>query len=152
METVSTGYRGGKLYTCLLTLVDMTRERQKELGNVLDFLPRIKRAKEYSTVKLCSYRGAGHTSAIMQIIEEKFDKVILVLPNMALATRFLKLSPELKDKVVVCSPNCLERLMGVSGYQAVIVDCTSLISQSKIDEIYELTSYGPENPLYILME
>lgn len=152
MEVIQDGNRGGKLYTCLVTLVEMARERQKELGDVLKCLPRIQRAKQYSTIKLCSYRGAGHTSAIMQIIEEKFDKVILILPNMTLGRMFLKLSPELKDKVVICSPNCLERLMGVSGYQAVIFDCTSLISQTKIDEIYRLTSYGQENPLYIFME
>jgi hypothetical protein len=152
MEIIQDGNCGGKLYTCLLTLVDMTRERQKELDSVLGFLPKIKRAKEYSTIKLCSYRGAGHTSAIIKIIEEKFDKVILILPNARIEAMLFRLNPELKNKVFVCSPNRLERIMGVSDYQAVIVDCSSLISQSRIEEIYNITSFGPENPLYIFME
>lgn len=144
--------RGGEIYACLLVLVNMLIERNKELGDALDFLPIIKRAKEYSTIKLCSFRGAGHTTAIAKLIEEKFDKVIVVFPNMNIANIFLKNNPKIKEKVIICSFDNLERLSGLIGYQSVIIDCSSLISQSKIDEIYQKTCFGTQMPLYIFME
>ncbi len=150
---ISFGSRnGGKLYGCLLTLIDMVQESQRLLSEELGGFSAMSRAKEFSTVKLCSCRRSGHTSAIAKVIEDRFSKVVLVTYNVQMGNLFLSQYPHLKDKVILCSPKSLTRLLGVSGYEAVIVDCCSLFSQSQIDEIYNITMLSMKNPLYLFME
>ena len=150
---ISFGSRnGGKLYGCLLTLIDMVQEKQKLLSEELGSFSAMSRAKEFSTVKLCSCRGSGHTSAIAKVIQDRFDKVVLVTYNLQMGNLFLNQYPHLKDKIILCSPKSLTKLLGVSGYEAVIVDCCSLFFQSQIDEVYNITMLSMKSPLYLFME
>lgn len=136
----------------MLTLIDLVQESQRLLSEELGDFSAMSRAREFSTVKLCSCRRSGHTSAIAKVIEDRFSRVVLVTYNVQMGNLFLNQHPHLKDKVILCSPRSLTRLLGVSGYEAVIVDCCSLFSQSQIDEIYNITMLSMKNPLYLFME
>jgi len=152
MEIIVSDTRCGKLYSSLVNLVEIAQEIQTEKQEAISFLSKVKIAKEFGTIKLCTARGAGHTSVIAKLIEEKFNKVVVVFPTTSLVNIFNKRFPTIKDKIHFCSPNCFHRLFGLGDYEAVIVDCCSLISQSKIDELYSITSNVMNKPLYLLME
>lgn len=152
MEIVISNRRCGKLYSSLINLVEIAQEIQTEKQDVMSCLPKLKISKEFGTVKLCTARGAGHTSAMAKLIEEKFNKVVLVFPTISMANVFKNNFPAIKDKIHFCSPNSFDRLLGLGGYEAVIVDCSSLISQSKIDELYNITANVMNKPLYLFME
>lgn len=144
--------RFGKLYSSLISLLEIAKEIQIEKQDSMSCLSKLKIAKEYSTVKLCTARGGGHTFAIAKLIEEKLNKVVLVLPTINMTSAFKSNFPAIKDKIHFCSPSSFDRLLGLGDYEAVIVDCCSLISQSKIDELYNITSCVMKNPIYIFME
>ncbi len=149
---IMNGRQYGKLYSSLINLIEIIQETQTEMQDVLYSLSKLKIAKEFGTVKLCTARGSGHTSAIAKIIEEKFNKVVLVLPTMNIVNIFKNNFPDIKNKIHFCSPSSFDRLLGLSDYEAVIVDCCSFISQSKIDELYNITACIMKNPIYIFME
>lgn len=145
--------RKDKLYLSLVNLVEIVQESYLERQDILSYLSKLKVAKEFGTVKLCTVRGSGHTSAMAKLIKEKFNKVIVVVPTMKAANIFNQSFPDIKDKVYLCSPDSFdEKLLGLSDYQAVMIDCSSLLSQSKIDKLYEMTLFGMNNPLYVFME
>ncbi len=150
--SIDSDKRCGKLYSSLINLLEIAKEIQTEKQDAMSCLPKLRIAKEFATVKLCTTRGAGHTSAIAKLIEEKLNKVVLVFPTMQMSKMFENNFPHIKDKIHFCSPNSFDRILGLGEYEAVIVDCSSLISQSKIDELYNLTANVMKNPIYIFME
>ena len=128
------------------------QDRRKEIDSVSHCLPRLKYAKEFGTIKLCTARGCGHTSALAKIIEEKFDKAIVVFHTLKISAIFQKQYPNIKNKITIITPETFDKLWGHADVDVVIVDCCSLLSQSKIDELYDITAYAMKNPMYILME
>ena len=91
--------------------------------------------KRFGTVKICTARGCGHTSALAKVIEEKFDKAVVVFPTLKCSAVFQKQYPNLKNKITIITPETFDKLWGCSDVDAVFVDCCSLLSQSKIDEL-----------------
>jgi hypothetical protein len=143
-----------KLYCSLVNLVEIAQEIASDPKGpcCVSGLGSLKYAKEFGTVKVCTSRGSGHTSSIAKLIEDKFDNVVLVLPTMTMKDIFNRNFPATQGKVTICTPNSLNRLLGLGNYQAVIVDCSSLIPKSKIEDIYNLTVNCMNPPLYVFME
>jgi len=145
------------LYLSTVNLIDIVKNTQNYFEkNVYHSMSRLQFAQCYGTVKVCTSRESGHTTVISRLIEEKFNKVIVVLPTMNMVEIYKRLPSfqNIKNKIYFCSPNCFEsKLLGFYDFEAVIVDCSFLISQSKIDELYKITcSVMDRRPLYLFME
>lgn len=141
------------VYFSTLSLIEVAINSQEYFTkNCFSNISNLGFAKEFGTVKICTARGAGHTTAIAKLIKEKFNKVLIIFPQMQMSNMFMKNFPDIKDKIITCSPNCFNRLLGISDYEIVIVDCCSFLSQSKIDELYNLTIPCMKKPLYLFME
>ena len=118
-------------------------------------------AKEFGTIKICGPRRSGHTHSIMRFLERIShpltikQEVALVFYRRVHSVRFSELFQEFclqkniviknvnqsvielnnGSKVLLFSTNSIGSIAGIS-LDTIIVDCTSLIKPSKIDEIY----------------
>ena len=123
-------------------------------------------AKEYCTVKVCTARRSGHTTAINYFILNKAAKLnqkwAIIYPNQhILETNKKNISEYLKSlngnikttykpnefnnyrivfknggEIPFITINSLDKLRGTM-LDGIIVDCSSLLSENKIDMLYD---------------
>ena len=119
-----------------------------ELDHVYEKSPHMLWAKEYCTIKFCMPRQFGHTSMIKEMFDNDlgpnstssvFGKTLVVFPTKACANGH-GFAPGWTW--VVSSDDCKNmsyrnKFCG-SSYKAVIVDCSSCMSKSETDRIYEM--------------
>lgn len=105
------------------------------------------KAKELCTVKVCGPRQSGHTSVINQLICDFNDKFVIISYNHDLKKSFQS------NKVFTL--NQINKIRGFDDIIGVVIDTTSLFSQSQIDDIYRyfLPYTNIKTPFfYIFME
>jgi len=133
-------------YTCMKRLLENCLNRQCRLmdNNIRTAIEGRDFAKEYCTVKVSSARMSGHTSSILKIANDCFDKSMIILPK-------LKQTRVVKRTIQIDYPNSMEKfdLMSIGSLshargnlydnklEAVFVDIASFISDNKIEEIYD---------------
>ena len=118
--------------------------------------------KEFRTIKICSARQSGHTTAIFNYADKRKDKQFLLFGFNWEITRRYRLM--LKDKninnIICCSikeikeKRLTDQLRGLN-IESIFVDVASLLSQSSIDDIYDFAEsyYGiNKNLLIVFME
>ena len=132
------------LYRSFLTMIKWTRQCQEKYSK--KSFPSKSWAKEVSTVKFCVPRQSGHTTFIKRIIGNKwfgefnglFKKPALIFPFEGMI-----LSTGLAGQKWVGSVQNLNKFYG-EDWDAVIVDCTSLLSSKQIDSIYDTFTRCPD--------
>lgn len=125
-----------KTYLALSLLVDVSRESQKSRG-MESMMGGLEWAHEFCTIKITTSRGGGHTSSIEKIIDE-FESVLIISMNMGMS-HLLKRSIGEKDMLIYyASFNISYREAMGRKFQAVIVDCSFMMSKNKIDELYSV--------------
>jgi len=144
---------------CLSMLIENSIYAQREMRDLgmseKGFL------KEACTIKLTSSRRCGHTTAIAKVIPEYFNKAILLTHRMEMAMRLnncvveeLKREKEtLLDRVTMNYVGTKDgREYHFAGYshngflsalrghscEAVVVDCASMLSQKKSEELFDV--------------
>jgi len=134
-EDISSQGPGERLFRAISIILDEAYKIQDEevrCNGDLSF------AKEFQSVKTCSVRGAGHDYAIMRLIEEKFDRVA-VISQSADMMRMMKRQMEdrgIDEKKYELFDNNTDNLRGMKGFDAVIVNCSFMLSESKRQDIY----------------
>jgi len=101
--------------------------------------------KEFATIKVASHRRAGHTTAMMQIAANQLkhpdSHLCLVFPTLVMQKRVTK---ELKertngmDRCTAITIHAIDRkTRGMAPFDLVLLDCSSLMSATAIDKMYD---------------
>lgn len=125
-----------RLYRSLLNMIEWTKQQQNRAKDARVYLSPKAWAKEMATVKFCLPRQSGHTTFALKLLTEYFENAIIVVPLYTMIfDKFSDLDFSYKRRIV-----SIDRIINVQGLEidAIIVDCASLISQTKIDKIYEV--------------
>jgi hypothetical protein len=96
--------------------------------------------KEFCTIKLCAARQAGHTTAAIKLIAEKFDKAVIIVPTYRMAEHIKDLAKENNclEKILIVTHNNLEIDLCGLNINNIIVDCSFSMSSKKEEELYRL--------------
>lgn len=102
----------------------------------------IGRLKQYCTVKFFCGRQTGLTTLSLKISQQIFKKSLFVFPNHSMADSFCDV---LKNNFDLIYPPCcctIQNLKTVKGatFDSIFVDNASLMSESQINEIYDLAT------------
>jgi len=121
--------------------------RQKDLRQKIIGMNEKAFAKEFCTVRMSVGRGSGNTFTACDIAVNMFQNPLLLVQSHALILpakrqleRITKVNPSWESSVVLKSINEEESFRGLNP-DSVIVDATSLASQSKIDDLYKTFGY-----------
>ena len=115
--------------------------------------------KEFCTIRVCSSRQTGHTTAIFDLITKYFlhKKTYVFLPNQSLANifkqRIKSYFKEIYEKesrienfaVPTKIGSINNSLLGLSvpqDLEAIIVDCSSFLSKKKQEALYDAIANG----------
>jgi hypothetical protein len=140
-----------------LSLLQDCIERQKNLEIIAQLSSRAL-AKEYGTIKLGSYRQAGHTTAALKIAS-KFQNVLIIVPRKGQLTRLLS-RKELtgSSNVHAVSMETLQEHICGLMLDLIIVDGCATIPEASLNKIYSevvLAAFAcqrsPRYPLYLLL-
>ena len=150
-----------KLYLALEALVDISEEFQK---TITSYSHNLQWAKEICTVKICTARHAGHSSAAFKIAS-RFDSTIIITKSpyeyrhnkyiCQLATDLINeknlFIESIETVLAWIKTQHKNRIQGIK-FQAVIVDCASLLSCENFDDIYAfwLPFMEVENDFYFI--
>ena len=137
------GRTGEKLYSILNELIDIS-EKQQQKFEKMHFGNSLAKAKEFRTIHLQTARQAGHTYALIETAITRFDKSIILSPNVAMSNHIktaIKKQRESQQtgEVVLATTNSLDRLRGldnIDAIDAVFIDCSFMLSKSKKEDIY----------------
>jgi len=133
-------------YTCMKRLLENCLNRQCRVmdNNTRDAIGGRAFTKEYCTVKVSSARMCGHTTAILKIANDCFDKSMIISSKLDQSRRI--------EHMIQCDyPNSMEKFETISlgslshargnlyenKLEAVFVDIASVISDSRIEEVYD---------------
>jgi len=134
-----------KLYLSINLLIDISEEVQKKQILNKQYLSPTSWAKEFCTLKISTSRGTGHTSCIKKLIEDRFNKnVILLFPSVNFLNNF-KYQLKEKPSYPILNINCNLRGIELSNKQAIIIDNSCFLSSQKINTIYSCFGVGVEN-------
>lgn len=169
MKVVSDQDPGQKTYIALKNLVDNSWYMQrKAYENGLYKNGSIGFLKEFCTVKMCTARRSGHSTAIARLCCEYFNKAILFCHNQQTAENLhLQFRPyvnnitkELKDFIELNNGESkyhffsTGNLQGTRGIEteAMIIDCASFMSEKKKEEIEDLAIVylRPPAPFFLI--
>jgi hypothetical protein len=127
-------------------------------------------AKEWATIKVCSARRSGHSTAIAHfVLNRKNEKWAIIAPSLSMVSRNHELinskntvlpfrntllfnnRQEIVFKeggeVHFLSEGSFDRLRG-QELDGIIVDCVSFMSQKKIEELYKVGMPSMQNKKY----
>ena len=166
-----------KLYPILLTLLDICEEnkkveniRQESWRSEYPFEDepkyqsgRLSYAKEFCTIELKACRGAGHTLAIINLIQSRFNKSIVMVPKETQKKTIehildsLDVSKEKYHIKSIGSGDCRDVILrGVdySTFDAIIWDCAFVLSRKDKEKIYKsvLPCCYKNMPYFIFLE
>lgn len=91
--------------------------------------------KEFCTIKLCTSRQTGHTTAAIKLCNEYFEKSLFLCNTMDMAKR-IKKSQYNKNITFGTITNFHDIYRGM-WFDAIIIDCACFVGNSKIDAIYD---------------
>jgi hypothetical protein len=86
-----------------------------------------RRARELTTVKLCSHRQAGHTHAVKELATKS---TMIVCPNKIQLVNY-------GDLYVVPAGQTIKANCSSLGHDMIIVDMASLLSRRQMDMLYD---------------
>ena len=155
-----------RILTSINLLIENSKEMQDRLEGIKSIDSPLYTSKEYCTIKVCTSRQTGHTTAIKEFVLEKAYKnnekwAILSITSQSLNASFRyvinaiqsakveyhckfintnKIVFENGGEINFISMNSNNSLRG-RELDGIIVDCSSIISQKKIDQLYQ-DGYG----------
>jgi len=110
-------------------LLQNSRYMQEHIRDSQFFQPgTVGYAKEWCTVKVGGPRRTGHSWTINELIKQFDDQVIVITPTLD--------QSRLYTATHKASIRSLDRIRGLSGIRAVIVDCVSVLSKKELAEVY----------------
>jgi len=127
-----------RLYRSLLNMIEWTKQHQKRCEKTGLYYSSLARCKELATIKFALPRQSGHTTFAFKLLTEYFgvDKAVLITPfYLTLIDHEMFRDMDFTYRRMVASVDNAQRLRGTNP-EAVIVDCTALISQANISKIY----------------
>lgn len=94
--------------------------------------------KEFCTIKLCTARQTGHTSAILRLCTEYFDKSLVLYNTIEMARKIREYYNSLYNEDII-SGTITNFHSVYRGYEfdAIFIDCASFVCSSKLDCIYD---------------
>lgn len=115
--------------------------------------------KEFCTIKICSSRRAGHTTAIARCAVEDFNNPMIITycdTQSEIIKEYIKfLYPDLpisKFNNIICEHKNSKYLYGIPKVDAIFVDTASILSSSSLDNIYQLAkSYSNNNSSFFVV-
>jgi hypothetical protein len=150
-----------KLYPVLLTLLDICKERKGRMDK--SHYTGIALAKEFCTIELKACRGAGHTLAIINLVQSRFDKSIIMVPSenqkhtLISSLEYYGVPEDRYSISCVGSGKCRQVMMRGVDYSmidAVLWDCAYTLTNKDKDNMYAaiLPSCGRSIPYFIFLE
>jgi len=147
-----------KVYLALKYLVEASEERQKDFHfDILSLQCDISNKqffKEFCTVRLCSARSSGHSSAIYKLIQNKFEKVVLIYSNISIKNHSESIIREYNIENKICSVILNNgKFFPISKeVEAIIVDGSWCLSKKDIEDIYILGEryFDKTKPFYFI--
>lgn len=164
---------GNRTYSALKLLYQNSEDMQNciDAGGYKTTYP-IAYAKEFATIKLCTARGSGHSTAISKFVNEYKNNYAILSFNLKMAehlkeyVRFSSLSANrLMEKhnsqyikyddgneIFFGSMHNFRNCLTGHNIGGIIVDCASLWSKEKIEELYKvgLPCMGKRNKQYFI--
>jgi len=129
-----------KTYISLKYLVEVSGESQKSLiksGSKTMGMSVKQWCKEFCTIRLSASRRCGHTTAIIRLVKEKFNKVALLVPSYRMSN--ISNAKGISDKIIYLPISKYNDIRGMNEeIEAVIVDCASWnLTKNSEEKIYE---------------
>jgi len=147
--------RAEKLYKAVGLLLDVCKEIQdKARESLLEKTEYVGFAKEYCTIKLGGARGSGHTTLINLLLQRKFPKSLVLFYNLKMMQLYKRHYDKGNKKSIFLSIGSdLGKLAGHRGFDAIIIDCASIIPKTKMDNIYKIlaTEERLEKEFYFIL-
>ena len=120
-------------------------------------------AKEFKTVKVSACRRAGHSHSIFDIACGMYhdgNTVVVLSPKRMMSRTLEGAYPNLKAICTVLDANQVNAMRGMledglSSVSGVIIDVSSMVSSSKMDEIYKVyakQACNDEDFFFVLLE
>ena len=153
-------------YQRILTSINLLIENSKEMQDnkyVQEDMSRnspLQFAKEYCTVKVCTARRTGHTTAINEFLMNKCHNCHEKWATVC----FNQKAIEINYKSLLSNKNCYINFMTQNTFDnnlrgqeldGIIVDCASFMSQKKMDQLYQTgmaCMINKKYKLFIFME
>jgi hypothetical protein len=177
METEEMLYTGEMLYNCLKDLIVIAHHSQNKIPtDVRSSISKKSWLKEFCTIALRCPRQSGHDYAIYKLIKNSPDKRFAIIAKTVEMKRnmrrrlnnVLDMEKSLEkiryaesrskeqialdnQRILSFSSGNLDNIRGIRDVDYVIVNCASLMSTSKLEELYEILC-GLNNTLVILVE
>lgn len=102
-------------------------------------------AKEFCTVRVQGPRQCGHSTVVRCLIN-RFgkDKVVVYTSTLGIGQHL--------DATYKCSGKSIDRIRGVGGIKAVLVDVASVVSGNALNELYKTCVPAMEGvPMYFVL-
>ena len=142
-----------RVWPLLSVLTELTREWSEARRHLLLYPPKpLTFAKEYRTVRFGSARQIGHTTAGLQLANERPDPTLFLTHNAGLARMAQELGKEvdLKEHVQILPMKSSKWRTGTYGL--VIVDCATFLSHGDEDKVYALARDAENCPLFVFLQ
>jgi hypothetical protein len=152
------------VYDALCSLCEVSLKMQNSFCNLHD-INSLQYLKEFCTIKCCSSRQSGHTTAIVKYCLNNDDNILVIAPNIDMGNKIKKRilsenSVALVDCVIRCydayniyieSIRTFNKARGIA-FSTILIDCSSILNIREINEIYEfaMASMKNVNPKFII--
>lgn len=127
------------VYKAALLLIDSSIEQQK-LRNIPDVtgLNEIEHAiREFCLVRVGTARGSGHTTAAIRLCKEKFSKALFLARTPGRTAYAKQPLWDTKFAPVTSIRAFIDNSRGYGGFDAVVVDSRSRITEDEITQIID---------------
>jgi adenosyl cobinamide kinase/adenosyl cobinamide phosphate guanylyltransferase len=116
---------------------------------------KLSHAKEISTIRFGLPRQSGHSTFAQKLINEEFKNAIYIAMSMhQLYDSFIYRDASVEQRARMGTLVHIDKLEDIK-FDAVIVDCASLYSKKRIDEIYNFFKhavYQKPYPIFLFLE
>jgi len=129
------------LYDALAVMVSWTQNVIKE--NKFSYHSPLAFLKEFATVKYNLPRKSGHTTMAKKLYREKFkNNAIIIVPFQEMRTQNFNTFDKVYNIDNLSSLSFYRNIYSLNNkVEAIIVDCSSLFTKTKIEKIYEFVIY-----------
>lgn len=139
--------RYSRLYEAIKNMIEICEEQQPEVLQMKMHIGSQRWLEQFCSIRIAGPRRSGHTTAILSLVKEKYKRALVLTQNMQMAktieTELKRL--DLSDKAVVSSVNSENPLRGIEPFEAVIVDCSSMLTDEEIERVYDIATPHSEN-------
>lgn len=152
------------VFNAMNFLIESSREIQKHLINenkkyIEDNDRKLAFLKEFCTIKICSSRQSGHSTAIIKTAVEKFDSSVIITRTdyntIKIKEQIKKDYPDIsvsKFDKIICADINSRYLCSLPKIDAIFVDMATFLSFSKLHNIYSIAmSSAIEFPFFIIL-